>query len=142
MRRRWLLVGCAGVAGLGACGAGDEPPLSASCTDRAQVERALAAAPDPVVLPDGTRVSACVRQATSSADLENLGFTFTAIAETLEGEPGREVELGYLIGAVRKGMSKTSGVGAELAHRLERSGAGAQDPETLQRGVRAGEASG
>jgi hypothetical protein len=141
MRRWWLLLGCAGAAWLGACGASDEQ-LAASCTDRAQVRRALSAAPDPVVLPGGTRVSACVRDATTSADLENLGATLTAIAEQLEDEPGREAQLGYLIGAVRRGTQETSGVAAELAHRLERSGASADDAATLLRGMRAGEATG
>jgi hypothetical protein len=141
MRRRWLLLGCAGVAWLGACGAGD-PPLSAACTDRAEVQRALRAAPDPVALSDGTRVSGCVRHATTPADLENVGATLTAIAEGLEDEPGRELELGYLIGAVRRGTEETSGVGAELAHRLERSGAGARDTAAVLRGLRAGEATG
>jgi hypothetical protein len=142
MRRRWLLLGCAGAVWLGACGAEDAPPLSAACTDRAQVQRALAAAPDPVVLADGTRVSTCIRDATTQADLENLGGTLTAVAAELGREPGREAQLGYLIGAVRRGLQRTSGVGAELARRLERAGSGAADTVTLQRGVRAGEATG
>ena len=142
MRRRCLLLGCVGVAWLGACGAGEESPLPASCTDREQVEAALAAAPEPVALEDGTRLSGCVRQAETSADLQNLGVTLTAVAEDLEGDPARAAQLGYLIGAVRRGTADTSGVGAELARRLERSGAGSADPRALLRGLRAGEVSG
>jgi hypothetical protein len=142
MRRRWLLLGCAGVAWLGACGAGDEAPLSAACTDVAQVEKALAAAPDPVVLADGSRLSDCIERASSPSDLQNLGAALTAVAEDLEGDPARAGQLGYLIGAVRRGSARPPGTGAELAHRLERSGAGAADSATLLRGVRAGERSG
>jgi hypothetical protein len=142
MRRRWLLLGCAGVVWLGACGAGDEAPLSASCTDASQVEEALAAAPDPVVLADGTRLSQCVERATSAADLQNLGAALTAVAEELEADPARSEQLGYLIGAIRRGSERPPGTGAELAHRLERSGAGSADPAMLVRGLRAGEGSG
>jgi hypothetical protein len=145
MRRRWSLLGCVAVASLGACGAGDDEPLAASCTDRAQVERALATAPEPVVLPDGTRLSACIRQAASPADLQNLGVSLTAVAEALEADPARAGQLGYLIGAVRKGLTETSGQGAELGRRLERSGAGVRDAPAqveLAEGVRAGERSG
>jgi hypothetical protein len=142
MRRRWLLLGCAGVVWLGACGAGDEAPLSASCTDASQVEEALAAAPDPVVLPDGTRLSQCVEAATSPSDLQNLGAALTGVAEELEADPARAAQLGYLIGAVRRGSRRPPGTGAELAHRLERSGAGAPESSTLLQGLRAGEGSG
>ena len=83
MHRRWLLLGCAGVAWLGACGAGDET-LPSACTDRAGVERALARAPDEVTLADGTGLSACLRGATTPALLQDLGITFTAVAENLE----------------------------------------------------------
>jgi hypothetical protein len=134
MRRRWSLLGCVAVVWLGACGAGEEEPLAASCTDRAQVERALAAAPEPVVLP-----------ATTAADLQNLGTSLTAVAESLEGDPSRAAQLGYLIGAVRKGLAKTAGTGNELGRRLERSGAEVRDAlaqAELVEGVRAGERSG
>ncbi|MEA2177266.1 MAG: hypothetical protein QOG77_563 [Solirubrobacteraceae bacterium] len=142
MRRRWLLLGCAGVVWLGACGAGDEEPLSASCTDASEVQRALAAAPDPVVLADGTRLSQCIERATSPSDLQNLGTALTAVAEAMEDDPARTEQLGYLIGATRRGIERSSGTGGELAHRLERSGADSADPAALLRGVRAGEGSG
>jgi hypothetical protein len=148
MHRRWLLLGCAGVALLGACGAGDEP-LSSACTDRAQVERALARAPDAVTLADGTTLSACMRGAATPALLQDLGITFTAVAENLEtkadGDPAAARQLGYLIGAARRGIEGSSGTSAELTHRLERSGSGVADPASvaaLGEGLRAGEGSG
>ena len=148
MHRRWLLLGCAGVALLGACGAGDEV-LSSACTDRAQVERALARAPEAVTLDDGTRLSACLRDASTPALLQDLGITLTAVAENLEtqadGDPAAARQLGYLIGAARRGIEGTSGTSAELAHRLERTGAEIADPASvaaLDEGLRAGEGSG
>ena len=136
------MLGCVAVAWLGACGAGDDTPLSASCTDPAAVEKALATAPRPVVLADGTRLSRCVKQARTAADLQNLGSSLTAIGERLEDDPAGGERLGYLIGAVRRGTRDTPGQAAELAHRLERSGAAAADPDALQRGLRAGERTG
>jgi len=149
MHRRWLLLGCAGVALLGgACGAGEEP-LSSACTDRAQVERALARAPDAVTLTDGTKLSACMRGAATPALLQDLGITFTAVAENLEtsadGDPVAARQLGYLIGAARRGIEGSSGTSAELTHRLERTGSEIADPASvaaLREGLRAGEASG
>ncbi len=148
MHRRWLLLGCVGAAWLGACGAGD-PVLSSACTDRAQVERALDRAPDAVTLADGTRLSACVERATTSADLQNLGTTLTTIADDLaaraDGDPRAAGRLGYLIGAAQRGIERSSGTGSELARRLERSGAGVEDPPSaaaLQQGLRAGGRSG
>jgi hypothetical protein len=148
MHRRWLLLGCAGVALLGACGAGDEV-LSSSCTDRAQVERALARAPDAVTLADGASLSSCLRGATTPALLQDLGMTFTAVAEKLEtqadDDPAAARRLGYLIGAARRGIEGSSGTSAELTHRLERTGSEIADPASvaaLREGLRAGEASG
>lgn len=148
MHRRWLLLGCAGVALLGACGAGDEV-LSSACTDRAQVERALARAPDAVTLADGASLSSCLRGATTPALLQDLGLTFTAVAEKLEtqanGDPAAARQLGYLIGAARRGIEGSSGTSAELTHRLERTGAEVADPASvaaLAEGLRAGERSG
>ena len=139
MHRRWLLLGCAGVALLGACGAGDEV-LSSACTDRAQVERALAQRAgrgdarrrhEPVVLPAGrhdARAPAGPR------------LTFTAVAENLEtqanGDPAAARQLGYLIGAARRGIEGSSGTSAELTHRLERTRRGGRRPGVRRRARR------
>jgi hypothetical protein len=142
MRRRWLLPLCAGVALLGACGAGDDAVLSSACTDAHAVEQALRSVPRPVVLDDGTRLSECFEQASTPADLQNLGAALTDVAEGLEADPARAEQLGYLIGAARRGTARGDGQGAELAHRLERSGAESADTATLMRGIRIGEGSG
>ena len=145
MRRRCVLLGCVGVAWLGACGAGEEA-IAPGCTDRAQVERALA---DGGPLADGTRLSTCVTDATTPATLENLGAVLTAVAEELEDRAADDPEaarrLGFLIGAARRGIARTDGRGAELAHRLERSGAAVSDAAAagaLAQGLHEGETSG
>jgi len=148
MRRRWLLLGCVGMAWLGACGAGEED-LSAACTERAGVERALAAAPEPVRLADGTSIARCIADAGTPGLLQSLGATLTPIAEDLEAraasDPAAAMRLGYLIGAARRGSARSDGLGAEIVRRLERSGGEVRDPGMtgeLLRGIRAGEETG
>jgi hypothetical protein len=146
MRRRCLLLGCVGVAWLGACGAGEEA-IAPGCTERADVERAIA---DRGALPDGTRLSQCLERATDPAALQNLGMVLTVVAEELEdratADPAAARRLGFLIGAARRGVAGGDGRGAELAHRLERSGAAVSDEAgtaaALAEGLRDGETSG
>jgi hypothetical protein len=129
------------VAGCGAGdGGGDGPPLS--CTDSdAAIVRALAAAPAPVTLGDGTRLSDCVARATSDADLQSVGIVFTNAAERLV-DAGDSVAVGYLVGAARRGAENTGGVGVELVRRLESAGRRSGDEAALVRGQRAGERTG
>jgi hypothetical protein len=125
------------VAGCGsASGGGDGPPLA--CTDsEAAVVRALAAAPGPVTLSDGTRLSDCVARATSDADLQGVGIVLTGAAERLV-DAGNAVAVGYLVGAARRGAEHTGGVQIELVRRLESAGRRATDEAALLRGERAG----
>jgi hypothetical protein len=145
MRRRCILLGCVGIAWLGACGAGEEA-IAPGCTERADVEQAIASRG---TLPDGTRLSECLERATDPAALQNLGAVLTVVAEDLEdraaADPDAARRLGFLIGAARRGVTGTDGRGAELAHRLERSGAAVSDQaaaRALAEGLREGEASG
>jgi hypothetical protein len=102
-----------------------------------------------VTLADGASLSSCLRGATTPALLQDLGMTFTAVAENLEtqadDDPAAARRLGYLIGAARRGIEGSSGTSAELTHRLERTGSEIADPASvaaLREGLRAGEASG
>jgi hypothetical protein len=136
MRRRCLLLGCVAMAWLGACGAGD-PALAPGCTDRDEVERAL---------EGGPFIADCVEDAGGTpATLQELGAVLTPLAEDLEAaardDPAAARRLGFLIGATRKGIERTDGRGAELARRIERSGASVRDPQgeaELQRGLAEG----
>lgn len=135
----------------GAGCATDEQLIAPTCIEsRETIEAALAAAPEPVRLTDGTRLSACVEQARSDADLQTFGIMLTGIADELQlrarEDPRAAARLGYLIGAARKGAERTNGVALELSRRLERTatleGAPAAVRGALQRGLHAGEATG
>ena len=133
-----------------ACGE-DQPELPGACRDGpAPVVRALEAAPGAVRLPDGTSLSTCVRRARSDAELQDLGSTYTRVADGLAGRMAGSdraaVRLGYLIAAVRRGARRTNGIHAELVRRLEQT-VGLDGPPRAQRsafrrGVAAGERSG
>jgi hypothetical protein len=148
MRSRLALL-CVLAAGLaGACGDEEVPPVAGSCTGEAgAIVGALESAPEAVELPDGATISACVRNARTDAELQNVGVTLAGAAEDLEaraldGDEDAALRLGYLVGAAREGARTTSGVGAELVRRLERSagfdGVSTVD-DALQQGLTAGE---
>ena len=145
--RRWVAVLVVPV--LWGCGGSDSSDgVPVACVESsAAIERALAAAPDEVTLGDGTRLSQCVAQASSDADLQTFGGLATAVAERLEqraaADTAAALQLGYLVGATRRGARTTNGVMLELVRRIERSAdvPGLQPPAeaALLRGVRAGE---
>ena len=139
---------------LAAAGCGkDDRPLDAACTSSpATIERALQRAPAPVTVGDGTRLSDCVSRARSNAQLQNAGLVLTTAAEHLAvraraGDAQSGVELGYLVGATRRGAARTTGIHAQLARRMQTAAAfveeaGAEVAAALQRGLRAGQATG
>jgi hypothetical protein len=141
-------------AAAGGCGSSDSPRVDAACTvSPAAIERALARAPRPVALPSGTRLSECVSDARTDADLQNAGLVLTRAADHLaaraqRGDASAAVALGYLVGAARRGAARTNGIHAELARRVESAarvlanGGGAAAAGALERGMRAGEATG
>ena len=137
-----LLLSAAAV--LAACGAEAVPPLAVSCTaSPATIVRALQAAPGIVRLSGGTRISECVNHARSDADLQNVGVALSNAAEDLEapaiaGDTTAALRLGYLVGAADTGAAKTSGIAAELVHRLERSAASASTSPATSQAVRQG----
>ena len=145
--RRSLAVLLLVVAGCSEQGA---PAPSPECTAGAdEVTRALAAAPGDVTLGDGTRLSECVRNADSDADQQSLGIVLTSVAEDLEAkaadDPGAALQLGYLVGAARRGAPSESALQFELVQSLERSAAVELPPASeraLAEGRRAGEARG
>jgi hypothetical protein len=149
MRSRLALLCAVAAAGLaGACGEEEVPPVASSCTGEPDaVVAALGRAPDAVELPDGATISDCLRNARTDAELQNVGVTLANAAEDLEaqaidGDEDAALRLGYLVGAARTGAATTSGVGAELVRRLERS-AGIDGVSTvddaLVQGIAAGE---
>jgi hypothetical protein len=135
-----------------AAGCGDEDrPLPAACASGpAPTIRALATAPGPVRLAGGTKLSSCVERARSDADIQTVGSVLTRTADTLAGAMDRSdeaaLQLGYLIGAVRKGARHTSGIHQELVRRVEQAigvdGAPPRRRAAFDRGLAAGERTG
>lgn len=152
IRRSAALLAAAAAGASGCAKQGDAVPVPRACAEGpAAIAAALRDAPGRVRLPDGTALSACVEGARSDGDLQSVGAALTRVAERLEeralaGDVRAALELGYLVGAARRGAGADSALQAELVHRLERSaaldGAGADVTTALQRGMRAGEARG
>jgi hypothetical protein len=127
-------------------------PRACLDTPRAGFERALAAAPGAVRLPGGVAISTCARRVKTDAALQNLGTVVHGIAEGLaerarDGDAGAALKLGYLVGAVGAGADRSNGISAELARRVETTGAGLVDgpaevARALVRGSAAGRANG
>jgi hypothetical protein len=115
--------------------------MPAVCTQRAETfVAALQRAPGAVALPGGTRISTCVERAVGPAQSQNLGFVLVTAAER---EVRDAVRLGFLVGAVHRGASKTNGVMLELERRLKQV-AGVNGPSgprraAYLRGLAAGE---
>jgi hypothetical protein len=113
------------------------------------VREALRAAPGDVRLQGRVRISDCFQQAASSAAVQNLGSTFLATAQQLadraRADPrGDEaVQLGYMLGAVRRGAGTESGVHYEAVRRVEQEleGVDMTTPE-FRRGLEAGRRAG
>jgi hypothetical protein len=139
-------------ASLAACGATADPLDEACMSNPGAIERALARAPSPVTLPSGTRLSQCVSNARSDADLQTAGAVLTRAADHLSaqaraGDATAALRLGYLVGATRRGAKRTAGIHAELERHIERAaavldGSGARIAAALADGQRAGEATG
>ena len=125
----------------------DEVGLPAACqAGSEQIAAALHAAPQRVALRDGTRLSSCVGLASQDGELQTVGATFTRVADDLARQmPARDaaaVQLGYLIGATRRGASETNGIHLELVRRLDQTvgldGAPPHRRAAFQRGLAAG----
>lgn len=151
MGRLVVAVGCAAVAAAG-CGPG-ETPLAPGCTEGVDaIVAALATAPAAVTLSDGTKLSRCVADGQDDAELQSVGVVFHRAAERLReralSDPAAAVQLGYLVGATRRGAEMTNGVMAELVRRVELVAGRLSDDApppidaAIQRGLRAGEATG
>ena len=134
------------------CGNGAEQ-ISTACFGGAQAMlAALEQAPGAVALEDGTPLSRCVGSARTDGDLQTLGIVLMRVADTLRADapddPTAAMRLGYLVGAVKAGSTRSSGAIAEqLARRVEQVAtlpdeAGAAAAAALERGRAAGERAG
>ncbi len=147
---RWRSTTLATLLAAATLGCGDEKPATpAACTEGpAAVREALARAPGAVEM-DGTKLSECLTDTSSGSDLQNVGIAYVETAAALSPRAERRpegraaLELGYLVGAVRRGARRTQGVQAELLRRLEQELALIDtSASSFRRGERAGRASG
>ena len=102
--------------------------MPAACEENAQAVRAaLARAPRDVRLAGGVLISSCFQQAASPADVQNVGAIFVdaadGLADRVRAAPHSHaaVELGYLIGAVRRGARTDTGVHYQSEQRVEQA---------------------
>jgi hypothetical protein len=105
------------------CGPADQPP--AACLSGPQeLLSALKTAPDAVTL-DGTPISACLADTADPSASQAVGGDLVDAASTLATrvaeahDSASATQLGYLVGAVRRGAGDPPGVHAELLRRLE-----------------------
>jgi hypothetical protein len=146
----WLAWAAAGVVAAvcaSGCGGGQDPPPTA-CSDGARtVLGALQRAPGDVSLEGGTLISTCVRRSLDTGQIQTLGFTYLAAANSelqlMPHSDAAALQLGFLVGAVRRGANKTNGVQLELVRRLDQV-AGVGGPPgprraAYRRGMAAGE---
>jgi hypothetical protein len=138
MHRAVLLVVVAALAG---CGSDRSESLPAACKEGPGVFiKALAKAPAPVTL-DGTPISRCFNRDSRGEDEQILGPNLLSAAQQL-ADRGEALQLGYLIGAARRG-ARRNGLAAELVRRLQQEpGELATTSAGYKRGLRAGLATG
>ena len=106
------------------CGSADDSTPVACLEGPDAYERALAAAPDEVLLEGETLISECLARNQSSGDLTRIGEalieTSTALNAEARAEPGGDanLQLGYLLGAVERGAEESEGIHSDLVRRL------------------------
>jgi hypothetical protein len=97
----------------------------------------------------GTRLSDCFTRAADPAEIQQVASVFIAAAEKLapaaraKPHSPQALQLGYLIGAVRRGAGRTQGIHYETQRRIEQEliGVNTRTPEFVS-GEKAGEKSG
>jgi len=151
MRRAAVLL-IAALALLAGCGSSDDSTPVACLEGAAAYERALKAAPDEVLLEDETLISECLTRNQSGGDLSRVGEAMIETATKLNAEAredpggGDALQLGYLLGAVKRGAEESEGIHSDLLRRLvvaARFAPGKQPlPPAFQREYRTGYAAG
>jgi hypothetical protein len=106
------------------CGGTDDSTPVACLEGPMPYLAALEDVPGEVVLAGEVPISGCLVENQSGGDLAEVGTAMLAATTELNvaarAEPGGDanVQLGYLIGAGRRGAAKTEGIHAELVRRL------------------------
>ena len=129
------------------CG-NDEHRVPVACLD-GNVSQALVKAPGEVRLEGETKLSECFNRAATPAEIQEVGAVFVSAAEKLSARARTNphspaaLQLGYLVGAVRRGARTDTGVHYESERRIEQelNGVNTRAPEYVE-GETAGERSG
>lgn len=136
-----VVVACA--AALSACGS-DARDAPAACTEgSAPILRALEAAPGAVRI-GGVPPSDCLAKGSDGDQVQLVGSAFVEAASKLGDRAQRSaggrasLQLGYLLGAARRGSARTPGIHSELLRRLEQEAAPFAGSPAFRRGERAG----
>lgn len=126
--RRLIAVGCLGAAlAVAGCGGGrsDDSETPVACLEgSAAYVRALANAPGKVLVGDESPIGDCLAENQSGGDLSSVGEAMITAATELNAEaredPGGQatLELGYLVGAAKRGAEETEGIHTDLIRRL------------------------
>ena len=142
MRRCAAAILC--LLALSACSREDEATPAGCLAGEAAVLRALEKAPGRVVL-EGTPLSACLGDTTDGDALQAVGAAYldaaTSLADQAAEKPEGEaaLQLGYLLGAVKRSEAGAQGVGYELGRRLQAEATRvAKGSKAYERGLRAG----
>jgi hypothetical protein len=142
------LVVTAGSAAAG-CARQERAGLPVECrAGRPALRAALERAPAPVRV-EGVPISRCFVRAGDASDIAAVGSDYLAVASDLALRVRRRpasadsVRLGYLVGAMRRGASRTQGIHDEMIRRIEQELVLVDTgSEAYRRGERAGRATG
>ncbi|HET8815264.1 MAG TPA: hypothetical protein VFM51_09960 [Solirubrobacterales bacterium] len=139
-------------AAIGGCGDNDDSTPVACLEGAGAYERALAAAPGEVLLSGETPISECLARNQTGGDLARVGEAMVEAATALNAEARAErgsaaaLQLGYLLGAARRGADESEGIHSDLVRRLTvaaRYAPGRQPlPPAFYRAYRSGYAAG
>jgi len=149
--RRALSVLCAALVLAAAAGCREEDPvLAPACREGPdKILTALRAAPGEVRLGGDTLLSKCLVNAEDGGELTDVGTGYVTAAQRLADRARREPDgpaaeqLGYLVGAVRRGSLPDQGLAYELVRRIEGEATRADHRSAaFRRGLRAGRAGG
>ena len=123
-RGRWLTAFLVPLVLAGCARDGGGPKVPVACKEGSRsIQAALQEAPGEVSLA-GTRISQCFAKASDSADIQLVGASVidvsNALAAQARAEPNGDaaMRLGYLMGAVERGASRTQGIHDELRRRI------------------------
>jgi len=107
-----------------ACGERDDSTPAACLQGSGPYLAALDRAPAAVELAGETPIGDCLAENQQGGDLARVGEAMVEVATELNGEARAEpgspaaLQLGYLVGAARRGADRTEGIHADLVRRL------------------------